>query len=155
MLSEEQTPRSSQASAARPAADNKGRILVVEDEVNARAALVELLREEGYVVEAAADAFAALDKVATFSPDLVLTDLTMPGMDGLQLLARLQDADPDLPAVLVTASGAADTAVRAGQLGARDCLVKPVNMGELSLVLEREMEQRRLRAQTRLSHPQA
>ena len=65
------------------AVETKARILVVDDEVNARTALVELLRDEGYAVEAAADAFKALAKVADFAPDLVLTDLKMPGMDGL------------------------------------------------------------------------
>lgn len=57
------------------AVEDKGRILVVDDEVNARTALLELLRDEGYVVESAADAFKALGKVADFAPDLVLTDL--------------------------------------------------------------------------------
>ena len=61
----------------------KGRILIVDDEVNARTALVELLRDEGYVTESAADAFKALGKLADFAPDLVLTDLKMLGMDGL------------------------------------------------------------------------
>jgi CheY-like chemotaxis protein len=65
----------------------KGRILVVDDEVNARNALIELLTEEGYAVDSAADGFKALGKAAELAPDLVLTDLKMPGMDGLQLLA--------------------------------------------------------------------
>ena len=69
----------------------KGRILVVDDEVNARTALCELLRDEGYVVESAADGFKALGKVADFAPDLVLTDLKMPGMDGIQLLGKLHE----------------------------------------------------------------
>jgi DNA-binding NtrC family response regulator len=130
--------------------DNKGRILVVDDEVNARAALVELLREEGYAVESAADAFKALGKAADFAPDLVLTDLKMPGMDGLQLLGKLRDADPDLPVVVMTAFGEVETAVRAMRSGARDYLAKPVNMGELCVVVEREMEHRRVRAEAGL-----
>ena len=132
------------------AVENKGRILVVDDEVNARAALLELLRDEGYVVESAADAFKALGKVPDFAPDLVLTDLKMPGMDGLQLLGKLREADADLPVIVMTAFGEVETAVRAMRSGARDYLAKPVNVGELSVVVARELEQRRLRAETGL-----
>jgi len=62
---------------------NRSRIMVVDDEANARTALAELLREEGYEVETAADAFKALGKLDAFAPHLVLTDLKMPGMDGI------------------------------------------------------------------------
>jgi DNA-binding NtrC family response regulator len=130
--------------------ESKARILIVDDEINARTALVELLRDEGYAVEAAADAFKALGKVAEFAPDLVVTDLKMPGMDGLQLLAKLRENDPDLPVIVMTAFGEVETAVRAMRSGARDYLSKPVNVGELSVVLARELEQRRLRAETGL-----
>jgi len=61
----------------------KGSILVVDDEANARTALAELLRDEGYRVETAADGFKALGKIEEFSPDLLLTDLKMPGMGGV------------------------------------------------------------------------
>ncbi|HSS39020.1 MAG TPA: sigma-54 dependent transcriptional regulator [Polyangia bacterium] len=130
--------------------ESKGRILIVDDEVNARTALVELLRDEGYGVEAAADAFKALGKIADFAPDLVVTDLKMPGMDGLQLLAKLREGDPDLPVIVMTAFGEVETAVKAMRSGARDYLSKPVNVGELSVVVARELEQRRLRAETGL-----
>ena len=130
--------------------ENHGRILIVDDEVNARTALCELLREEGYIVESAADAFKALGKAADFAPDLVLTDLKMPGMDGLQLLGRLRETDPDLPVVVMTAFGEVETAVRAMRSGARDYLAKPVNVGELSIVVARELEQRRIRAEAGL-----
>jgi DNA-binding NtrC family response regulator len=134
---------------ARPV-ETKGRILVVDDEVNARTALIELLRDEGYVVDSAADAFKALGKAADFAPDLVLTDLKMPGMDGLQLMARLREGDPDLPVVVMTAFGEVETAVRAMRSGARDYLSKPVNVGELSVVVARELEQRRIRVEAGL-----
>jgi DNA-binding NtrC family response regulator len=131
-------------------AENKGRILVVDDETNARTALSELLRDEGYVVEAAADAFKALGKAADFAPDLVLTDLKMPGMDGLALLARLREDSPDLPVVMMTAFGEVETAVRAMQAGARDYLAKPVNVAELIVVVARELEHRRIRQEAGL-----
>ena len=66
-----------------------GRILVVDDEVNARTALAELLREEGYDLETAADAFKALGKYESFAPHIVITDLKMPGMSGIELVKKL------------------------------------------------------------------
>ena len=72
--------------------DSRGRILIVDDEANARAALSEILREEGYETETAADGFKALGKLGAFSPDLILTDLKMPGLDGLGLLKEARAA---------------------------------------------------------------
>jgi two-component system response regulator HydG len=130
--------------------ESKGRVLVVDDEVNARNALTELLRDEGYAVEAAADGFKALGKLADFAPDLVLTDLKMPGMDGIQLLGKIRENDPDLPVVMMTAFGEVETAVGAMRAGARDYLSKPVNVGELSVIVAREMAGRKLRAEAGL-----
>jgi DNA-binding NtrC family response regulator len=127
---------------------SKGRVLVVDDEANARTALAELLRAEDYVVETAADGFKALGKIAEFEPDLVLTDLKMPGMDGLQLLAKLRDNESDLCVVVMTAFAAIESAVSAMKAGAADYLTKPLNITELTLVLQREFEHLRLRRET-------
>jgi DNA-binding NtrC family response regulator len=124
---------------------NKGCILVVDDEANARTALAELLRDEGYRVEMAVDGFKALGKIEEVEPDLVLTDLKMPGMDGLELLRRIRAANEEIVVVVMTAFGAVDSAVSAMKEGAADYLTKPINMTELVLVLAREMERRRLR----------
>jgi DNA-binding NtrC family response regulator len=132
------------------ATSSKGRILVVDDELNARTALCELLRDDGFLVEAAADGFKALGKMADFAPDLVLTDLKMPGMDGIQLLGRLREVDRELPIVVMTAFGEVETAVAAMRAGARDYLSKPINVGELQIVLGRELDQRRLREEARM-----
>ena len=75
-------------------AESKGRILIVDDEANARAALSEILREEGYETETAADGFKALGKIGSFAPDLILTDLKMPGLDGIGLLKESRAASP-------------------------------------------------------------
>ena len=69
---------------------SRGRILIVDDEANARAALCEILREEGYSTETAADGFKALGKLEEFQPDVVLTDLKMPGLDGIGLMEKAQ-----------------------------------------------------------------
>ncbi|MDX2019547.1 MAG: sigma-54 dependent transcriptional regulator [Deltaproteobacteria bacterium] len=126
----------------------RARILVVDDEANARNALFELLKEEGYAVETAADGFKALGKMSDFTPDLVLTDLKMPGMDGLELLRRVRESDEDAVVVVMTAFGAVETAVTAMRNGAADYLTKPINMNELLLVLNRELEHLRLRKES-------
>jgi DNA-binding NtrC family response regulator len=125
----------------------RGRILVVDDEANARSALAELLREEGYVVETAADGFKALPKLDDFAPDLLLTDLKMPGMDGMELMKRAWEGDPERVVVVMTAYGSVDTAVAAMRQGAADYLTKPINVDELTLVIARVLERRRLRAE--------
>ncbi len=124
------------------------RILVVDDEANARTALAELLKEEGYAVETAADGFKALAKFEEHHPALILTDLKMPGMDGVELLQKARGLDPDVEVVVMTAFGAVDTAVAAMRAGASDYLTKPLNMDELVLVLERSLERWRLRRET-------
>ncbi len=125
----------------------RGRILVVDDEANARSALAELLREEGYAVETAADGFKALPKLEEFGPDLLLTDLKMPGMDGMELMKRAWESDPERVVVVMTAYGSVDTAVAAMRQGAADYLTKPINVDELGLVIARVLERRRLRAE--------
>jgi DNA-binding NtrC family response regulator len=125
---------------------SKARILIVDDEANARNALAEILREEDYQVETAADGFKALARAETFHPDLVLTDLKMPGMDGVELLGKLKDArEFDLEVIVMTAFGAVETAVKAMRAGAVDYLTKPLNTDELLMVIERALERCTLR----------
>jgi DNA-binding NtrC family response regulator len=126
------------------------RILIVDDEVNARTALAELLREEGYAVETAADGFKALPKLQDFAPDLVLTDLRMPGMDGLELMRKAREIDLDTCVVVMTAHGGIDSAIAAIRQGAADYLTKPINLEELKIVLDRSLERRRLRREAGL-----
>jgi DNA-binding NtrC family response regulator len=129
---------------------DKSKLLVVDDEANARSALAELLRDEGYTVETAGDGFKALGKLEEFDPDIVLTDLKMPGMDGLELLRKLRAQDEDRVVIVMTAFGAIESAVAAMKEGAADYLAKPVNVTELTLVLKRELERLRLRREAGL-----
>lgn len=131
-------------------AESKGRILIVDDEANARAALSEILREEGYETETAADGFKALGKLGGFSPDLVLTDLKMPGLDGIGLLEEVRTACPTAVVVVMTAFGTIDSAVEAIKKGAENYLTKPLDPSTLVAVVERAMEKARLRAETAL-----
>jgi two-component system response regulator HydG len=123
----------------------KGRILVVDDEASARNALTEILSDEGYSVSAASDGFKALALAGEQAPEIVLTDVKMPGMDGLHLLEELRGRFPETAVILMTAFGAVESAVRAMRHGAADYLVKPLNSDELLVVIERSLEQVRLR----------
>jgi two-component system NtrC family response regulator len=127
----------------------KARIVVIDDEVNATAALETLLKEDGYEVACAHDANTGLALIEQVDPDVVLTDLRMPGMDGLQLLTRLKQARPQTMVILMTAYGTVKNAVRAMKNGAEDYLAKPLDLEELEVVVERAVEKKRLIEETR------
>ena len=127
----------------------KGKILVVDDEPDARDALADLLRGDGYSTETAADGFKALRKVEDFAPDLVLTDLRMPGMTGLDLLRKVRADHRDIAVLVMTAFGALDSAVVALREGAAAYFIKPLDITELSFGLAREMERLRLEREAR------
>ena len=98
---------------------SRGRILIVDDEANARAALSEILREEGYTTETAADGFKALGKLEEFAPDVVLTDFKMPGLDGIGAHGEgAGRAEPGATFVVMTAFGTISSAVEAVKKGA-------------------------------------
>jgi DNA-binding NtrC family response regulator len=126
-----------------------GRILVVDDEVNARTALAELLRDEGYEVETAADAFKALGKYESFSPHVVVTDLKMPGMDGIELVKKIKANEDGAAIIVMTAFGAVSSAIDAMRAGAAEYLTKPINFDELLVVLDKVFEQQQLQRETR------
>src|ERR1700722_12338147 len=98
----------------------RGRILIVDDESNARAALSEILREDGYATETAADGFKALGKLEEFAPDVILTDLKMPGLDGIALMEKARIAAPGTVFVVMTAFGTISSAVEAMKKGAEN-----------------------------------
>jgi DNA-binding NtrC family response regulator len=127
----------------------RGRILIVDDEANARAALSEILRDEGYATETAADGFKALGKLEEFSPDVILTDLKMPGLDGIAFMEKAKAAAPGAVFVVMTAFGTIGSAVAAVKKGAENYLTKPLEFEALSAVVERAMEKARLLQETR------
>lgn len=121
------------------------RILVVDDEAAARNALVELLREESFAVHSAADGFKALGQVDEWAPHLIITDVKMPGMDGLELMKKLRERGDIVGIVVMTAFGSVENAVEAMQRGADDYLTKPVHFPELLVVVHKVLEHQRLR----------
>jgi len=128
---------------------SRGRVLIVDDEANARAALSEILRDEGYATETAADGFKALGKLEDFSPDVILTDLKMPGLDGMAFMEKARAAVPGAVFVVMTAFGTIRGAVDAVKRGAENYLTKPLEPDAVSAVIERAMEKARLFHETR------
>ena len=123
---------------------SRGRLLVVDDEATARRALATLLGDDGYTVDTAASGEEALERLAASPPDLLLTDVRMPGIDGVELLSRARESDPNLAVVVMTAFGNVRDAVHAMRLGAEHYITKPVDLDELSLVIDRVLRQKAL-----------
>jgi len=138
-----------------PAKTMGDHILVVDDEPGSREGLRRLLQAWGFEAETAASGEEALARIDSVGPSAVITDLVMPGMDGLQLLQKLQ-SDYPVPVIVLTGQGTIEQAVEAVKLGAQDFLEKPVEPAKLKILLERlagtkELlaENRRLRAELR------
>ncbi len=116
------------------------RILIVEDDSAARAGLEQLVKSWGFTAESAGDGNEALEKVTSFRPAIVITDLVMPRMDGLALLRALQRDGADVTTLLLTAQGSVETAVEAMKEGAYDYLTKPIDIPRLKILLEKVVE---------------
>ena len=126
------------------------RILVVDDEPASRSGLQELLTLWGYEAAAAADGQEALELAGSSTPDLVIADLVMPGIDGLELLSRLRRDVPTTAVVFLTGQGSIETAVQAIKDGAYDYLTKPVDPTRLQLLLDRAHERSEAARELRL-----
>ncbi len=116
------------------------RVLVVEDDPATRSGLTELIRTWGYLADSAVDGEDAWQKVTTFRPAIIVSDLVMPRVDGLQLLRRLRAHDAGLVMVLLTAQGSVESAVEAVKEGAYDYLTKPVDPQRLRILLGKIVE---------------
>lgn len=120
------------------------RVLVVDDETNFRKLLVRELERRGHQTSAAEDGVEALDLLQTHEADIVLLDLKMPGLDGIEVMRRLKD-QPDPPEVIVmTGYGSVPTAIEAVKLGAYDYVTKPCKIEKLDLLVRKAFEKRRL-----------
>jgi len=115
-------------------------ILLIDDDDSLRRVVEYNLHEEGYRVITAADGTSGLQAFQSQPIDLVLTDIRMPEMDGLELLTRLKSMHPDLPVVILTAHGTIDSAVDAMKLGAADYLTKPFNREQLKAAVRKALE---------------
>ena len=116
------------------------RVLVVEDEAATRLGLTELVRTWGFTTDSAADGEEALQKVSSFRPTIIISDLVMPRMGGLDLLRALKDEGTTLTIVILTAQGTVETAVEAIKEGAYDYLTKPIEPQRLKILLDKIVE---------------
>jgi DNA-binding NtrC family response regulator len=116
------------------------RVLVVEDDPATRLGLTELVRTWGFLAESAEDGEEALQKITSFRPAIVVTDLVMPKMDGHRLLKALREGDSDISVVILTAQGSVESAVEAIKDGAYDYLTKPVDPQRLQILLQKVVE---------------
>jgi DNA-binding NtrC family response regulator len=128
------------------------RILIVDDEDGMRRLLGRVLSREGYETTTVARGAEALQQVAREHYDLVVTDIKMPEMDGLQLLDELKEYDPSLPIIVMTAYGTVENAVQALRSGAYDYIAKPFETDEIKLTVAKALERERLLAENRYLH---
>ena len=112
------------------------KILIVDDEENERTGLAELIAAWGYRTETAGDGLEGLEKAAAWGPDLIITDLKMPRLDGMGLLERLAEQPQTVAVILLTAQGSVDSAVQAMKMGAYDYIQKPVDVQRLRSILQ-------------------
>jgi DNA-binding NtrC family response regulator len=124
-------------------------ILIVDDDADSRAVLDDVLTEQGFTVAVAADARSGLDLVRQHRPAVVLLDLDMPGMSGLQALPEIQAIEPEIPVIILTGEARVPTVVEAMRRGAYDYLTKPWRAEELLLRLHRALERRTLAEEVR------
>src|SRR6202789_1000987 len=118
------------------------KVLIVEDEVHARSGLTELVESWGYRAESAADGMEGLEKAIAWAPAMIVTDLKMPRMDGMELLTRIGELPQRIAVVMLTAQGSIESAVEAMRMGAYDYIPKPVDPVRLKTILQNASRQR-------------
>ncbi len=121
---------------------SKARILIVDDEESTRELFAELLQRWGYDVDQTADGHGALKIAAETHPDVIISDLVMPKLDGLALVRALREEQPDTPVVIITGKGTIDAAVEAVREGVFDFVEKPLDPARLKVILQRALEKK-------------
>lgn len=128
---------------------SKGRILVVDDEQSIRELLEISLRTENFAVDVCDSAIAALEKLKQNTYDVVITDISMPEMTGIELLSKIKSFNESIVVIIVTAFGSTESAIEAMKLGAADYLTKPFNVDELFITIEKNLNLVRLEGENR------
>jgi len=123
-------------------------ILIIDDEESIRDSCSQVLSKEGYSTETAEYGNVGLEKAKEMKPDLVLVDLKMPGISGMEVLESLKDIDPDIVSIVITGYATIESAVEAMKLGAYDYIPKPFTPSELRIITRRGLERRRLLLET-------
>lgn len=120
--------------------DLKTKALVVEDESLLREAIADILSMDFNIVEVAEDGKTALKKLEEFKPDLVVSDVNMPNLDGMEMLKRIRASGADVPVIFVTARGDKEVILNALRLGAGDVIEKPFDVSELRTTVHRVLK---------------
>lgn len=128
----------------------KGKILIVEDEKSMREVLKILLEGENYLVTPASDGLEGISYIDKDIFDLVITDVKMPRIDGLELLSKTKEISPDTLVIMITAFGTTESAIEAMKLGAYDYINKPFKIDEIRLIVKKAIEKKRLREEISL-----
>jgi len=126
------------------------KILVIDDERSIRNTLKDILEYEKYEVDLAEDGIKALDKVKTNVYDVILCDIKMPGMDGIEVLEQLVNLAPDSPVVMISGHGNIDTAVESIKKGAFDYIEKPLDLNRLLITIRNAMDKSKLVSETKI-----
>jgi len=127
----------------------KHSVLIVDDEPGIRESLTDILKDEGYHVESVENGEACLETLGTNRFDLVLLDIWLPGLDGIQTLEKIQASDSPPTVIMISGHGTIETAVRSTKLGAFDFIEKPLSIEKTLLTMRHALEQSRLAAQNR------
>lgn len=127
-------------------------ILIVDDEISVRTILKALLKREGYDVETASDGEEAVSKVKLLHPALVIMDIRMPNMDGMEALKEIREFDKDINVIMMTAFAAVETAVDAMKFGAYDYIIKPFNNEEVKILVKRALQVQHLKEEVKVLH---
>ncbi|MBM4326092.1 MAG: sigma-54-dependent Fis family transcriptional regulator [Deltaproteobacteria bacterium] len=121
-----------------------GTILIIDDDAQLRNSFEKVLSMEGHTVRSAATGEAGVDSVGEDAPDLVIVDLRLPGMDGLKTFQKIQELDPKLPVIIMTAYGTTETAIEATKLGAFDYVLKPFDIPDMLAMIQKALAAGRL-----------
>lgn len=123
----------------------KGKLFLIDDDFLVVSMLSKVLKSEGYEVLSQTDAQDIVNKIKSFSPDIILLDINLPDRNGLDILKEIKEKDTTMEVVMLTADDTAETAVRAMKIGASDYITKPFNMDEVKIVISNILEKKRLK----------
>src|SRR5947207_13768268 len=146
-MAEPATTVSSKAEPLGTGGAGRATILIVEDDTAMRTFLREVLEEDGYLVEMAAGGRAGVERVRQGGIDLVVSDVKMPDLDGLDMLREIKAVTTSSHVITITAFGSIDTAIRAVKLGAFDYITKPFDVDQLILSVQKALDERALRSE--------
>ena len=127
----------------------KAKVLVIDDETIVHESCSRILTDEGYIIESAFTGQEGLKKIGEGSYDLVITDLKMPGISGMEALKKIKEDNPDIGIIMVTGYSTAETAVEAMKLGAFDYLPKPFTPNEIISVVNKAIEKKKILIETK------